>query len=168
MNFSKMVLLFISTTACVTWCETSRKDMTAVQVLERYIEVSTSMDSLDQRETLLSYTSGALRAALEGATDEAIKKSFIDRKFDLDSFSIVSQRDRTPRETEITFHISYHEYENLQKGDEPPLVSTKNTVTLFKEDEIWSITDVVGSEDTEIHFGVTTDSNIQADHQGSE
>lgn len=149
-------------TACFAWCEPGRESMTAVQVLEKYIEVSTSMTDLEQREVLLAYTGGALRAALEGATDEAITNAFIKRKFELDSFSIVTRRDLTPREVEITFHISYYDRDNISPGDEPPLVSTTNTVTLFRESNMWSITDVIGTEGTEIHFGVTTDSHVRA------
>lgn len=161
-NLSKILFFSLSMTACFTWCEPNRENMTPLQVLEAYIEVSTSMTELEQRDILLIYTAGPLQAALEGATDEAITNAFIVRKFDLDSFSVVSRRDRTPREIEITFHISYYDRENLQEGDEPPLVSTKNTVTLFRDNNIWSITDVTGSEDTEIHFGVTTNSRIRA------
>lgn len=161
-NLAKILFFALMMTACFTWCDPNREDMTPLQVLESYIEVSTSMTDLGQRDALLTYTSGPLQAALEGATDEDIANAFIARKFDLDSFSVVSRRDRTPREVEITFHISYYDRENLQEGDEPPLVSTKNTVTLFRENNIWSITDVTGSEDTEIHFGVTTNSRIRA------
>ena len=161
MNYGKIFMFALVMTACFTWCEPKRENMTAVQVLEKYVEISTSMTSLDQRENLLAYTGGALRAALEGATDEAITNAFIKRKFDLDSFAIVTRRDRTPREVEITFHISYYDRENIAPGDEPPLVSTTNTVMLFRENNAWSITDVTGAEDTEIHFGVTTDSHIR-------
>lgn len=162
MNFAKILLLATVMTACFAWCKPERESMTAVQVLKRYVEVSTSMTDLEQRETLLAYTGGALRAALEGATDEEITQDFIARKFDLDSFAIVTRRDRTPREVEITFRISYYDRKDLAPEDEPPLVATTNTVTLFKENNMWSITDVIGHEDTEIHFGVTTDSHIRA------
>ena len=162
MNFIKILLLAMVMTACFTWCEPKRESMTAVQVLEGYIEVSTSMTDLEQREALLEYTGGALRAALEGATDEEITNAFIERKFDLDSFSIVTRRDRTPREVEITFRISYYDRQGIEPNDEPPLVATTNTVTLLKDNNMWSITDVIGSKDTEIHFGVTTDSHIRA------
>ncbi len=148
-------------TGCFTWCKPKREAMSAVQVLEGYIEVSTSMTDLEQREVLLEYTGGALRAALEGATQEEITNAFIKRKFELDSFSIVTRRDRTPREVEITFRISYYDRQDIAPGDEPPLVATTNTVTLLKEDNMWSITDVIGSKDTEINFGVTTDSHIR-------
>lgn len=162
MNFTKILLLAMVMTACFAWCEPSRESMTAVQVLEKYVEVSTSLTDVEQREVLLAYTGGALRATLEGATDEAIIDAFIERKFELDSFSIVTRRDRTPREVEIKFRISYYDRKDIASGDEPPLVATTNTVTLFKENNMWSITDVIGSEDTEIHFGVTTDSHIRA------
>ncbi len=162
MNFAKLLLLAMVMTACFAWCKPERESMTAVQVLEKYVEVSTSMTDIEQREALLDYTGGALRAALEGATDEQITNGFIERKFDLDSFAVVSRRDRTPREVEITFRISYYDRKDIAPDDEPPLVATTNTVTLFKESNIWSITDVTSSEDTEIHFGVTTDSHIRA------
>lgn len=107
--FCKFLLLSLGLTACVSWCETSREDLTPLEVLERYIEVSTSMTDVEQKEVLLSYTAGNLRSSIEGATDQAIRRAFIERKYSLDSFSLVSQRDRTPRETEITFYISYYE-----------------------------------------------------------
>lgn len=156
----KFFLLSLGVTACVSWCETSREDLTPLEVLERYIEISTSMTDVEQRETLLSYTAGNLRASIEGATEQAIRKAFIERKYSLDSFSLVSQRDRTPRETEITFYISYYDHQGIEEGEEPTLVALKNTVTLFRENEMWSITDVHGVEDTELHFGVTKDSQI--------
>ena len=142
-------------------CEPDREDMSALEVLERYIEMSTSIDDVSQREILLSLTSGALRAALEGATDEAIKEAYIDRKIELDNYSVISERKRTPREVEITFQISYFDRSNMEEGD-PPLVSAKNTVKIFKENEIWSVVDVIGSGDTEVTFGVTPDSIIKA------
>lgn len=158
--FRKFFILSLALTGCVSWCETSRQDLTPLEVLERYIEVSTSMTDVEQKQILLSYTAGNLRASIEGATDQAIRKAFIDRKYALDSFSLVSQRDRTPRETEITFYISYRDHHDIGEGEEPALVSLTNTVTLFRENDMWSITDVHGAKDTEIHFGVTKDSQI--------
>lgn len=158
--FCKFLLLSLCLTACVSWCETSREDLAPLEVLERYIEVSTSMTDVEQKEILLSYTAGNLRASIEGATDQAIRQAFIERKYSLDSFSLVSQRDRTPRETEITFYISYYDHQGIGEGEEPALIALKNTVTLFRENDMWSITDVHGVEDTEIHFGVTKDSQI--------
>lgn len=162
-GYLKASLMALTLTSCFTQCDPPRDKMTPLQVLERYIDTSTGMDDVKQRALLLSLTGGALHAALEGATDEAIKEAFIDRKIELDNFSVISELERTPVERDIAFLISYYDSgtgADTAEGDERPLVSVRNTVRMFKQDGVWSVVDVVSAEGSEITFGLTPDSMI--------
>ena len=148
-------------TSCFTQCDPPRDKMTPLQVLERYIDISTGMNDVKQRAILLSLTGGALHAALEGATDEAIKEAFIDRRIELDNFSVISELELTPVERDIAFLISYYDSTGAEtKESERPLVSVRNTVRMFKQDGVWSVIDVISADGSEITFGLTPDSMI--------
>ncbi|MDE3269290.1 MAG: hypothetical protein OYH77_03285 [Pseudomonadota bacterium] len=159
-GYFKASFMSVMLTSCFTQCEPSREKMTPLQVLERYIDVSTGMDDVKQRAILLSLTGGALHAALEGATDEAIEEAFIARELELDNFVVISETEHTPVERDIAFLISYYDSSDGKKKDERPLVSVRNTVRMFKQDGVWSVVDVIGAEGSEITFGLTPDAII--------
>ncbi|MBF0440661.1 MAG: hypothetical protein HQK54_02040 [Oligoflexales bacterium] len=127
--------------------------MTPEEVVEAYLDISLNMTDLSEKEMLLELTTGALHTAIVQASDDTLKKAFIDKNYELVSYSVVERRDRTPRETEITFELVY-----LNLGDsreltpeKAPKISTENTVSVIKDKKKWYIRDVVGKK-TEIDF----------------
>ena len=73
----------------------------------------------------------------------------------------MQRRDRTPRETEITFLLVYKETRKGEKASEAPTVSTENTVAVIKEKEMWRVRDVVGAQTT-FDFPLSAASLIKA------
>ena len=62
----------------------------------------------------------------------------------------MQRRDRTPRETEITFQIAYKDLgeDNKHTEQNAPEITTDNTVSVLKEKGIWRIHDVIGKKTT--------------------
>src|SRR5690606_9347269 len=158
-----MCLAVISIVGCTRSCGKTRGDMTPDQVVEAYLDIALNMSDVSERNVLMEYTTGNLKSAIEAASEETIRKAYIDRSYKIASYSVVERRDRTPRETEITFRL---EYLDLGTGDgaketEAPKVTTENTVSVIKEDGIWLIRDVMGNK-TSIDFPVSEESQITA------
>ena len=94
------------------------------------------MTEIGQKQELLKLTTGNLKSALEGASDEVVSSAFIKQNFKLDRYSVVERRDRTPRETEITFYLSYRNLgtDKALKLENAPQTTTENTVSVVKRD----------------------------------
>lgn len=143
------VALFV-VASCTRMCGSSRRDMTPEQVVEAYLDVSLNMKDVGEREVLISLTTGNLKNAIQQATDDTIKQAFIDRHYKLEEYSVVERRDRTPRETEVTFSLTYRDLGTTQATPEAdaPKVTTENTVSVVKENKMWLIRDVIGKKTT--------------------
>ena len=154
------VALFI--TGCTSMCGVKRSTMTPEQVVEAYLEVALNMHDVAERDALMEYTTGNLKAAIESASPETIKTAYVDRKYQILNYSVVERRDRTPRETEITFQLTYNDLGIDDKAaKEAPKVTTENTVAVVKENGLWMIRDVLGNK-TSIDFPVSEESKITA------
>jgi hypothetical protein len=127
--------------------------MTPEEVVQAYLDISLNMTEIGQKQELLKLTTGNLKNALEGASDELVTSAFIKQDFKLDRYSVVERRDRTPRETEITFYLSYRNLgaDKSMKLEDAPQTTTENTVSVVKRDGTWSIADVLGKK-TSIDF----------------
>lgn len=136
-------------TACTQKCSKAHEDMTAEEVVQAYLDLAFNIQDISQKETLIEFTRGNLQAALAGANEETFTEAYISRKYKVKNFSIMDRRDRTPRETEITFQLTYLDFpENPKEADSSAEVTTQNTVSLIKEKEKWYLREVVGSETT--------------------
>ncbi len=154
-------LLFLA--GCSQMCSPNRKDMTPEEVVQRYLDISLNMTDIGEREYLINLTTGTLRDALEQATDETLQNAFINQNFHLEGYSVVERRDRTPRETEITFLLTYRNLgpERQLKPEEAPQISTENTVAVVKYKGAWAIRDVIGKTTT-IDFPIEQAEEIRA------
>lgn len=150
-------------TGCTRFCSGSaRKDLTPEQVVEAYLDVALNMKNVDEREKLLQYTTGNLKSAITAATPETIKAAYVDRRYSLLNYSVVERRDRTPREIEVTFQLSYKEFgADGKAGQDAAKVTTENTVSVIREQGMWYIRDVLGNK-TAIDFPVSEESKITA------
>jgi hypothetical protein len=152
--------LFI--TGCTSMCGVNRRSMTPEQVVEAYLDVALNMNDVSQRDLLLEYTTGNLKTAIESAAPETIKTAYVDRKYKILNYSVVERRDRTPRETEISFQLTYNDLGLEGKADaDSPKVTTENTVSVVKENGVWLVRDVLGNK-TSIDFPVSEESRISA------
>jgi hypothetical protein len=158
-----LILSCLFITGCTSFCGTKRADMTPEQVVEKYLDISLNMNDIKQRDLLLEFATGNLKNAIESAPPEVIKAAYIDRRYSMQTYSVVERRDRTPRETEITFQLTYNDLgtEGNVKTDEAPIVTTENSVSVVKENGIWLIRDVLGNK-TSIDFPVSEESRITA------
>lgn len=149
-------------TGCTSMCGVKRSGMSPEQVVEAYLEVALNMHDVSERDNLMEFTTGNLKAAIESASPETIKTAYVDRKYQILNYSVVERRDRTPRETEITFQLTYNDLGVDDKAaKEAPKVTTENTVAVVKENGLWMIRDVLGNK-TSIDFPVSEESKISA------
>ena len=102
-KFWPLWLTALVITGCTSMCGVKRSAMTPEQVVEAYLEIALNMNDTSERDALLEFTTGNLKAAIESASPETIKVAYVDRKYQILNYSVVERRDRTPRETEITF-----------------------------------------------------------------
>jgi len=138
---------------CMKSCGSERSRLQPEAVVEKYLQVSLNMNDVGQREVLLDLTTGNLHDVIRQAPDELLQNAFIKKHFQLEKYSIVERRDRTPRETEVTFLL---EYLNLGASgtvhtETAPRIKTENTVSVVKEKGAWLISDVIGKK-TAIDF----------------
>ena len=142
-------------------CGNSHAEMSAEEVVEAYLDLALNMTSVDQRDQLLELTTGGLGAAIAAASVETIQKAYVDRKYNLKKYSLMERRDRTPKETEITYELTYNELNGEKNPESAPLVKTENTVAVVKEKGAWYIRDILGNK-TSIEFPVTDLNTILA------
>ncbi len=144
---------FLLLIGCSKMCSASRESMTPEEVVQAYLDISLNMTEVEQKKELLKLTMGNLKNALEGASDDVITSAFIKQNFKLERYSVVERRDRTPRETEITFTLSYRNLgpDKAAKPENAPQTTTENTVSVVKRDGAWFISDVLGKK-TSIDF----------------
>ena len=150
-----LTFCFMFLASCSKMCGTSRSDMSPEQVVEAYLDTSLNMNDIKEKQRLLSLTTGNLQNALASASNEIIEQAFINKHYQLERYSVVERRDRTPRETEITFELVYRNLGEKRSTptDESPKITTENTVSVIKEKGLWRIRDVLGKK-TEIDFPV--------------
>ena len=120
--------------------------MTAEQVVEAYLNVALNMEKIEQKALLLDYATGTLKDAIAGASDETIRKAYLERRYTLKRFAIISRKDKTPRESEITYLLTYNELpEGVRDESKAVTITTENTVELVRENSLWYIRNVIGS-----------------------
>lgn len=144
------VLAFLALLGCTKMCGSGREGMTPEQVVQAYLDISLNMTEVGQRRELLKLTTGNLKNALEQASDDVITSAFIKQNYKLERYSVVERRDRTPRETEITFLLAYRNLgpDNSGKTEDSPQTTTENTVSVVKNQGSWYIRDVLGKKTT--------------------
>lgn len=147
------VLALLATTSCVRSCRGGGPNLSPEQVVEAYLEASLNLNSIEQREALLKLTTGNLHDAIQQAPEDIIKAAFIEKNYQLEKYLVIGRRDRTPRETEVTFSIEYLSLGAKRETPpgQAPRTKTENTVVLLKEKGAWLISDVLGKK-TSIDF----------------
>jgi hypothetical protein len=141
--------------SCSKMCTGGREGMSPEEVVQAYLDISLNMDKLEQRKELVKLTTGNLKSAIEQASDETISKAFIKQNFKLEKYAVVERRDRTPRETEITFLLSYKNLgpDKETKPEDAPQITTENTLSVVRTEGAWYIRDVLGKK-TSIDFAL--------------
>lgn len=161
----RVLALALVLTGCTRGCGNNRQSMPPEKVVESYLNAALNMHDVSERDNLLQYTTGRLKDAIASASDETIKTAYVDRRYDLESYAVIERRDRTPRETEITFRLRYRDLGTTETKpaniSEAPMVQTENTVAMIREKSTWFIRDVVGAK-TSIDFPVSKESIITA------
>lgn len=162
-----MMMILITATGCTSLCSRDRKDLSPEEVVQSYLDISLNMKEIDQKAKLINLTTGNLREAIEQASDDLFTEAFIKQNYHLESYSVVERRDRTPRETEITFLVVYRDLgpERKLKPDEAAQISTENTVSVVKYKGAWAIQDVLGKSTT-IDFPLIQASEIRPSGAG--
>lgn len=154
MKYVVMTSIFILIAGCNRGCSKSHNDMTPEEVVEAYLDTSLNIRSLDEKDNILQYTTGALRKSIAQATDDDFRTSYINRKILLDAYAVVQSKKRTLRETEITYELRFRNL--LEQGpdgklvdikpEEAAVITSENTVSVVREDRLWLIKDVLGNQ----------------------
>jgi len=158
-------IILVMLGSCSKLCTRAHIDMTPEEVVEAYLNQAFNMTNVSQRVDLMKYTRGPLRSSIEAASDQTIKEAYIDKRYLLERYSIVERRDRTPRETEITFETVYKQLakdgpDDSLESSEIPTVTTENTVSVIRDSKIWYINDVLNKKSS-FDFPITQDSEIK-------
>jgi hypothetical protein len=158
-------IVIVGFAGCMRGCGGQREAMAPEKVVEAYLNTALNMKSISEREDLLQYTTGRLKDAISSASEDTVLNAYVRRHYDLESYAVIERRDRTPRETEITFRLKYKDLgvadQRPKDTKSAPTVQTENSVALIKEKGIWYIRDVVGAK-TSIDFPISADSEIRA------
>ena len=156
-----IVTSLLAVVGCSGMCSKSRTEFSPEEVVQAYLDLSLNMKSLDEKAAIINLTTGNLREALEQSSDDVFVDAFIKKNYKLQSYSIVERRDRTPRETEITFLLSYKNLgdEREVKEEEAAEIKTENTVSVVKKQGAWAIRDVLGKKTT-IDFPISKPTEI--------
>lgn len=158
----QLAIAVLAVTGCTSVCGVKRSGMSPEAVVEAYLDTALNMQDVGGRDALLDYVTGPLKAAIESAPPATIKAAYVDRRYSILNYSVVERRDRTPRETEITFQLTYNEIGTAAKNaKDAPKVTTENTVAVVKERGLWLIRDVMGAK-TSIDFPVAEEARITA------
>ena len=157
--------MFLFTTACTNMCSKGHMDMSPEDVVEAYLDIAFGMTDVSQRIDLARYTTGLLRSEILSVKDEVIRKAYIDRKYKLLSYAVVERQDRTPKEVEVTFQLSFKvlgDAGNLTPEAKAPTMNNENTVRVIKVNQKWMIDEVLGKKTT-IDFPVNPEDVITPD-----
>jgi hypothetical protein len=156
----RLILIILITTGCTNLCTKDRKNMSADDVVREYLEIAFNMQEVSQKRLLLQYTTGELKAAIASANDETIKEAYIKPRYNLLSMSITERRDMTPRESHISYLLTYKETSEQGEKKESATIKTENTVALTKEKGMWFINGVLDNK-THIEFPLLKTSIIK-------
>lgn len=111
--------------------------------LHSYISLAVNVTTPEQKQELLDLTTGDLKSALSGATEESFKRAYIDRKYDFKSFDILERKD-VPDKKEVTidFKLVYKSWNAGESADRAPVIETTNRATLDYENGQWALAKV--------------------------
>ena len=159
-KFWNLILFSFIAVSCTKQCTGGRKSMTPQEVVEAYLQIAFNMSEITQKDMLLQYTAGELHTAIAGASDDTIVQAYVASRYKLQGYSWLETRDRTPRETEITYSLSYYENPESSKGEDAALITTTNTVSLIRENGAWFIRQVLKNK-TSIEFPLYPENKIE-------
>jgi hypothetical protein len=165
--FLNLSILLIASN-CTGRCARGFKQLKPEEVVEAYLNIALNMNDVSQRSELLEYTTGNLHDAIAEVSDETIAKAYVSKKYKLENYSLLERRDRTPRETEVSFQIRYKDLSQSAGGEtqNAATITTENTVRVIKEKDDWLISDVIGNK-TSIEFPDLKDMEIRASADGN-
>lgn len=132
----------------------TRKDLTAEQVLEQYLNTVFSVKDLADRQNLLMFTTGSLKEALSKAEDSVFEEAYLRHKYKLLRYSLISRRDQTPMEAHLTYQLVYQDEENREGQPDQHEYTIENTVSMVRQDEKWFIQEVLGNKKTNLDFPI--------------
>ncbi len=146
-------------TACTNLCTKTRKSMSAEEVVKAYLSIAFNMKKVSQKRLLLQYTMGPLQAAIASANEKTIIEAYIKPRYKLHSIAIISKKNITPREVQITYQLEYKEAntnEDIKDVENESIKQTvENTVSLYSLKSRWFINGVIDNK-TSIEFPITT------------
>ena len=124
-------------------CTGETKDIPPEDQLHSYISMAVNVTLPEQREELVSLTTGALKSALVNASEESFKKAYIDKKYDFKTFEIVSRKDNPDsKEIELDFKLVYRSWHAGEPPDRAPLLETVNRANMVYDHGQWALSRV--------------------------
>ena len=157
---STLILSILIATSCTRFCGARLSDLPPEKIVESYLNVSLNLKSTKDKQNLLELTTGKLNESIAAASEETLRLAFVERKYEVISYVVVERKDRTPRETEITFRLKYKDLSANANPAEAPVVTTENTVSVIREKGVWLLRDVIGAK-TNLDFAVSKDSEVR-------
>ena len=146
-RFMTLAIGTLVTIGCTMRSCSSRKDISPEDQLHSYINTAVNITTPEERDSLLSLTSGELKRSISAATEEAFKTAYIDKKYDFRGFEIVERRDIEPEKVvELDFRLNYKSWAAGEEPELVPFVETLNRAKLVYEQGRWAIANVQSLE----------------------
>ena len=145
-RYNILIALFVLT-GCIRMCNPpTREEMTPKEVVEGYLQVAFNLDKIEEKELLLDFVAGNLKASLSRASENVIKDLYLTSRYKLESFYVADAKYKTPSECEVLYHVSYSEkFDSDRSGEKLSELQVKaeNLVSLIKINGVWFIQGVV-------------------------
>ena len=151
----KFFTLLLCIVGCTTMCDSSHEDMNPEQVVEAYLTEAFNIQDVSEVDNIIQYTTDNLKKELEKADTNKITEMFISKRYNLDNFLVVEKSQKTPREIEVTYELSYQELSASTDEGRAANQTIENTFALVRKKGKWFISDVFGG-DTNIDFQTPT------------
>lgn len=146
-RFVTLALGTLVAIGCTMRSCSARKDISPEDQLHSYINTAVNVTTPEERDALVSLTTGELRRSIAAATEEAFKTAYIDKKYDFRGFEIVERRDIEPEKiVELDFRLNYKSWSAGEEPDLVPFVETLNRAKLVYEQGRWALASVQSLE----------------------
>ncbi len=132
----RVLVLIVALTAI--GCSRSVENFSPKSVLEKYIQLSFNVRSLDDRQKLVEFLSGDTKTRLIAWSDEQFLKAFVESTRQFRRLRILETKKTSEAETLITYELSFDE----RNKSGPSRVVQKKLCVVVKEGSDWKIREV--------------------------
>ncbi len=110
--------------------------------LHSYIESAVNIQNISQKDDLISFTTGDLKAALVNANNEAFERAYILRRYQVSQYEVLDRKDIDPKNITLEFSLTYKSWLPPQNPETSPITQVKNRASLVYDNGHWAVSKV--------------------------